>query len=101
MKSKSKKNQLVSDFDRDKLKKTDDGKWILPLTESIQWGEKKVTELHLSRPKAKHMRILSGDPDMDEMLGIVAALSGQPDGLIDELEIADATRACEFFGSFG
>lgn len=101
MSKKKNKREYESDFDRSKLKKTDDGKWIIPLTEPVEWGDKKITQLEMSKPKAKHLRKLSTEPNMDEMLDLVADLAGQPEGMIDELEMIDATTACEFFGSFG
>tara|TARA_R110000803_G_scaffold162194_1_gene225796 strand:+ start:9846 stop:10148 length:303 start_codon:yes stop_codon:yes gene_type:complete len=99
MKKKTKKRS--ADLDVTKLKKNDEGKYILPLKKPIDWGsDGMVKQLELSEPKAKHLRQLSSDPGMDEILNIVADLAGQPDAFIDELSMGDATNACEFFGSF-
>lgn len=82
------------------LKKNEEGKFILPLLSPIQFGEKKIEELHLSEPKAKHLRGLSGSPNMDEILNVIGKLAAQPDSVIDDLSMKDTNRAAEFFAAF-
>ena len=88
------------EFSLKNYKKDDDGKWIIPLEKPIKWGEDTIKELRLEEPKAKHIRDLSTNPKMGEMLDIVAKLAGEADSLIDELSMADATTCTEFFGAF-
>tara|TARA_Y100000310_G_scaffold243676_1_gene248265 strand:- start:33636 stop:33917 length:282 start_codon:yes stop_codon:yes gene_type:complete len=82
------------------LKKDKEGKYILPLSTPITWGSAQITELNLEEPKAKHLRGLSGSPNMDEILGVIGKLAGQPDSLIDELSMKDTNKAAEFFAAF-
>jgi len=85
----------------DTLKKTEDGKYILPLKNPVTIGTKKVDELHLEEPRAKHLRGLSSNPGMSEVLDVIAKLAGEMDAVIDELSMEDTNRASEYFGAFG
>lgn len=84
----------------DELKKDKDGRWIMPLKNSFRFGDRDVKQLLLDEPKAKHLRAFSSDPDMDEILKVIADLSHEPDSLIDELSLKDSTRCTDFFGAF-
>jgi len=83
----------------DELEKKD-GKWCLPLQKPFKHGDREVSELLLDEPKAKHLRGLSGEPDMDEILIIVEKLAQEPTSIIDELSMPDTNRAVEYFSSF-
>ena len=85
----------------DELTINSDGKWPITLEQPFKFGSKEVKELILAEPKAKHLRTISSDANIDDILKIVADLAGEPDSLIDELSMADANRVCEFFGAFG
>ena len=87
-------------LDIKKLKRNEKGQYILPLEIPVPFGKETITELHLDEPKAKHLRGLSSDPGMDEILSVIALLSHQPDSVIDELSMKDTALAGEFFGSF-
>jgi len=82
------------------LKRTEDGKYILPLESPFNYGERKVDSLNLTEPKTKHLRRLPAAPKMDDMLKIVGDLAGEPDSLIDELSMKDGAKAAEFFSAF-
>lgn len=82
------------------LERTESGKYVLPLEEPVQWGEEKVTHLELEAPKTKHLRGLGTSPSMNDILKIVADLSGRTDSFIDEMSMKDGTKASEFFSSF-
>lgn len=77
-----------------------DGKYILPLSKEINYGQRVVKELHLSEPKAKHIRKMPTNPIMDDVLKICGSLAGEPDSLIDELTLKDCNKLAEFFGAF-
>ena len=94
------RKKKTKEFKVEDLKQNEEGKYILPLKKPVKYGPETIKELLLDEPKAKHLRTLSGDPNMDEILKIVADLANQPDSLIDELSMGDATNASEFFGSF-
>lgn len=77
-----------------------DGKYIMPLSKPIKYGEKQITELHLDEPKAKHIRKMPTNPIMDDVLKICGKLANEPDSLVDELSLKDCNRLAEFFGAF-
>lgn len=85
----------------DDLEKNSDGKWIVPLTDPITWGKEKISHFEMVEPRAKHLRNLTSDPTMDEILKIVADLAGQSDAAIDLLCMKDTDTVSEFFGAFG
>ncbi len=71
------------------------------MAESIfQFGEEKITEFVLQKPKAKHIRSMPQKPGMDAVLKIVGKLAAQPDKVIDELEMVDVNILAEYFGAF-
>ena len=70
------------------------------LSEPIDWGEDTITEITLTRPKAKHIEHLSGNPTMKELLGIAQKISGHPPALIKDLDAEDAMSLVEVVGDF-
>ncbi len=99
MRKKAKKKDK-EELDLKKLKKTADGKYILPLKKPVKFGSKTISQLELIEPTAKHLRDLSADPTLDDMLNIVADLAGESDSLIDMLSMSDASQAVAFFNAF-
>lgn len=87
------------EFDLSKLKIVD-GKYVLPLSRPIQFGETKITEFHLDEPRAKHLRDFPANPKMDDILKVVGSLAQQPDSVIDELSMKDTNSCTEFFSAF-
>lgn len=77
-----------------------DGKYIFPLSKSIQHGQTEIKQLELSEPKAKHIRKMPTNPIMDDVLKICGSLAAQPDSVIDELSLKDCNKLAEFFGAF-
>jgi hypothetical protein len=94
MKEERKESTILSEL------KVVDGKYILPLSKEIKHGQRTVTELSLSEPKAKHIRKMPTNPIMDDVLKACGALAGEPDSLIDELTLKDCNKLAEFFGAF-
>lgn len=82
------------------LEKNKDGKYILPLSAPVTFGEDTITELLLDEPKAKHIRNLPGDPIVDDVLKICADLAHQPDSVIDELNMKDVGKLTDYFEAF-
>ena len=60
-----------------------DGKYILPLLKPIKHGQREITELSLSEPRAKHIRKMPTNPIMDDVFKICGALASEPDSVID------------------
>lgn len=92
---KEKKENILETLKQDK-----EGKYILPLTKPITFGDEKISELLLDEPKAKHIRSLPGDPLVDDVLKICADLAHQPDSVIDELCMKDVGKLTDFFEAF-
>ena len=84
----------------EELKKNSEGKYILPLSQPVDFGDDKITELELDEPKAKHIRNLPGDPLVDDVLKICADLAHQPDSVIDELCMKDVGKLTDYFEAF-
>lgn len=82
------------------LEKNSEGKYILKLQTPFKYGQREVTQLELSEPKAKHIRKMPSSPIMDDILKICGSLAGEPDSLIDELSLKDCNRLAEFVGAF-
>jgi len=95
-----KKVTKKKEFSLDDIKKNEDGKYIIPLKSPFNYGERKVSELLLDEPRAKHLRQMSAEPTMDDIMNVVAQLAGEADSLIDELSMGDITTCGEFFGAF-
>jgi len=84
-----------------KKKKSKKAKSItVKLFEPIEWGEETISEVTLTRPKAKHIEHLSANPTMKELLGIAQRISGHPPALIKELDAEDAMALVEVVGDF-
>lgn len=75
-------------------------KKTLKLKSPIQWGSETITELVISKPKAKNIRGLPQEPKTGDLLDLAASLCAQPPRMIDELDIEDVTALMEIIGSF-
>ena len=82
------------------LQRTQEGKYILPLSSPIKHGQREVTELHLSELKAKHIRKMPTNPTMDDVLKVCGQLAAEPDSLIDELSLKDCNKLSEYVQAF-
>ena len=88
------KEEILSQFEER------DGNYIHKLSAKIQFGSETIEEFVLQKPKAKHIRSMPQNPGMDAVLKIVGKLAGQPDKVIDELEMEDVNVLAEYFGAF-
>jgi hypothetical protein len=68
----------------------------------IQFGSETIEELAIRRPKAKDLRRLSlkDGAELDMVLTLTSRLTGQPDGVIDQLEGADLVEVLEIVAGF-
>ena len=75
----------------------------LKLQNPVHYGSEIIDSMTLSPVKAKHLRGLSLDLNMDECLTLLGRISGHPPSVIDELSFADVQRLLEkvtdFLGS--
>ncbi|KGQ56569.1 Uncharacterised protein [Gallibacterium anatis] len=67
---------------------------IVKLDYPIRDGEsKEITELHIRRAKAKDIRKLRSTTEVEQSIELLAALTGLVPEDIDELDVADFTKA--------
>jgi hypothetical protein len=72
----------------------------LKLTTPISHGSEPIHELTFQPLKAKHMRSLSKDINLNEMLNLASTLTGVPPRTIDELSSEDTLRVIEVINGF-
>lgn len=87
-------------LDLSTLSKTDTGKYILKLESPISFGQEVVTELEMSEPKVKHLRMLSSKPTMNEMIQMAGKMAARSDSFMDELSFKDMNLISSFIGAF-
>lgn len=76
------------------------GRYIIKLKYPFEYGSETFTELKLRPPKAKHMRKLKAEPDMQDMIRMVEVLSDEARSVIDELDPVDTSECVDFLGNF-
>lgn len=73
------------------------------LKHPIQFGSETVTELDLRAPKARDFRKMPMQPTMGDIMDLIAALSGRPPSVVDEMHVEDlaevANAVAGFFGT--
>ena len=69
---------------------------VLTLKEPITFGSETLYELSLMPLKAKHLRGLPAELDMDALLILAGRLTGQPPKVIDELSMMDLQALMEY-----
>lgn len=72
----------------------------IKLKEPIQYGSETISELELRAPKAKDMRGMPLQMDMDAMLTLASRCTAQPPSVIDELSFDDLTAVMGAIGDF-
>lgn len=72
----------------------------IKLQQPIVFGSETIFELTLHPPKAKHLRGLSLNMNMDDMFNLAGKLSGQPNSVIDELSITDMQTVTQAISNF-
>jgi len=93
-------NENQEKLDIKKLERTQDGKYIIKLSEPINYGKDIFTQLELEQPKAKHIRKFPQNPSVDDILKMVGSLSAQSDSVIDELSLKDVEKVSDFVEAF-
>ncbi len=77
------------------------GSVTVMLASPIQFGEETITELTLKTPKVKHIKKLKlKDVSGEDMVALIAAVSGKFEREIDEMSVADFTFCAEVLGDF-
>jgi hypothetical protein len=72
----------------------------LALKTPVKFGDQTIAELQIRKPKARDMRALKVSGTFDDQLKLLGRLAGQPDPVIDELEIEDMTEALKIVAGF-
>ena len=91
----TKQELKLKDFERN-----GEGKYVIPLTSPIDFGEETIKELLFTEPKMKHIRKMSAEPTLNDILNICGNLCCQTPAVMDELSLKDGTKVAEFFGLF-
>ncbi len=84
---------------REEFSKTEN-QLTLTLKEPIAFGSDVIHELILMPLKAKHLRGLPAELDMDALLTLAGRLTGQPPKVMDELCMADFQALMEAIACF-
>jgi len=70
------------------------------LIEPVALGSITVTEIQFRKPKAKDLRALGTQMNVNELLNLAQAISDQPKFVFDELCIADAQAVMSLVSDF-
>ncbi len=73
---------------------------IYKLLEPVAMGSTTVTEINFRKPKAKDLRTLGTQMNVDELLKFAQAISDQPKFVFDEMEIPDAQAVMGLVSDF-
>lgn len=70
----------------------------------VQFGEEKIAEIEIRRPKGRDVRKVKitadGSVSMTDMMELAASLSGHPPVVIDELDAEDLFEVLDVVTSF-
>ena len=66
----------------------------------FKWDEKEYTEIKMQRPKGKHIKKLSDNPNVGDLLDIAAKCSGILPRVFDEMDVADSIAITEVVADF-
>lgn len=89
------KEQVLKDFTPNEK-----GQYVYKLKEPITYGSETIKEFTLDKPKAKHVRGMSRNPGMDDVLKVISKLANQSNSVVDELGMEDMNILAEFFAAF-
>jgi hypothetical protein len=79
---------------------SDDGSVEFKLNYPVEFDGKVYEVLTLRRPKAKHIKKLGKNADLEEILLVAGRVAGVPLKVMDELDASDAMRIAEVVGGF-
>jgi len=72
----------------------------ITLSEPVEWGDEMIESITMRRPKGKELKMLSGEPSMNDLLRIAAKCAALTPRQIDELDAEDALALAEAVGDF-
>jgi len=72
----------------------------ITLSEPIAWGDDKISEIVLCRPKGKHLSGLSTQPTLKDLIGIAQKCSEHPMAVFNDMDADDYMAVCEAVGDF-
>lgn len=70
----------------------------IKLLEPVEWGSETVESITLKPIRGKHIRRLSAQPTMNDLLVIASKISGVSSAVFDEMCAEDVTRVTEAVG---
>lgn len=100
---------MADDTDEKKVKlpegavENGDGSVTLPLEYPITHGSEEIAEFTLSRPKAKHLEKIDGNPQnmgFKDILKLIGELSAQPPSVTGQLDAVDIEALSEVIAYF-
>lgn len=66
----------------------------------IEFGQEVITELEITRPKAKHIKGIANIDSTDGMLVVISRITGKPPKVIDDLDFEDLQGISEIIQNF-
>lgn len=81
----------------------DDGSVTLQLEYAVTYGSEDISEITLSRPKAKHLEKIDGAPQnmgFKDILKLIGELSAQPPNVVRQLDAVDIQALSEIIAYF-
>lgn len=88
-------------MEKEETKKNVAGKKVpktIRLDEPISWGSETIKEVTLQPIQGKHLRKLSSEPNLNEILNIASKISGLSGGIFDEMASSDVMKVAEAVG---
>lgn len=68
------------------------------LEETIEWGSETIEKIVLKPPRGKHLRGMSTNPSVNDMMKLAAKLSGVSSAVFDEMSSQDVMKVIEAVG---
>lgn len=82
------------------IKKQEDGSVVYTLQYPVEHNGEVHRQLTLKRPKGRHIKSISGDPTMKDLLALASQVSGQLPSMIDEIDAVDCIQIAGILGNF-
>lgn len=74
------------------------GPVVYKLMEPVSWGTETIDELTFQPPKGKHIKGISREPTLGEILGIASKLTGVSTAIFDEMSSQDILEVSRIVG---
>lgn len=74
------------------------GPITVKLSDPIQWGSETIKEVELTAVKGKHLRKLSANPTLNDLMNIASKVSGLSSAVFDEMSSEDVMKVADAVG---